>query len=133
VKRFDPSANNGFVKWPANLPGFHSTGEGGMSVYALFPEKIKPGEVEDEFYNCFPGFGIKANIHESPLTDLNEVQDRYLLAAVCLGTSGGSWADEHGIMWTADWEDLQDAGVKILNELELVYGVEATLVTVLDT
>lgn len=128
MKRHDGNANNGFVKWPNVTPGIHNSGEGGMSVYALFPERT-----EDEFYHCFPGMGIKANVHESPVSDLNEVQDRHLLGALCLGTSGGSWTKENGDFWQVDWEDIQDAGVKILNELELVYGVEAVLITVVDT
>lgn len=132
MKRCDGNANNGFIKWPNATPGIHNSGEGGMSVYALFPETIRPGAIEDEFYHCFPGMGIKANVHESPVSDLNEVQDRHLLAALCLGTSGGSWTKEDGEFWEAGWDDLQDAAVKILNELELVYGVEAVLVTVVD-
>lgn len=57
-----------------------------------------------------------------------------LLAAICLGSSGGSFYDtEAGRMWTCKAEDLTSDGHQLLASLEKLYGRPAKLLTFLDT
>lgn len=137
MKRFDGNANNGFVNWPNANPAIHNSCEGGMSVYALWPEsreeRAAPGWNEEGFYNCFSGFRIKASVSESPVSDVSEVRDRPMYAAICLGTSGGSWVKEDGEFWEASAVDLTDGGLELVAALNVLYGTDAKLVTVVDT
>lgn len=55
-----------------------------------------------------------------------------VLAAVCLGTSSGSWTDEHD-HWRCTAVDLTDAGRALVRSLESLYDAPVALVTYLDT
>lgn len=57
-----------------------------------------------------------------------------VLAAVCLGSSGGSWWNEDmGEYWRCTPETLTDEGRALLNSLAKLYGAEPSLITYLDT
>lgn len=130
--RFNADDSNGWIKWP-KAPGYHNTHEGGMSVYAIWPNSNENG-YGDRFYQCFPGLGIKASIHESPVSDISEVRELHLLAVLCLGTSGGSWFNGDGEhYWHATLADITEEGSLVLNSLEKLYGRQPVLVTILDT
>jgi hypothetical protein len=139
MDRRNGAANTGCVRWPTHL---RNSGEGGMSVYALWPEGFsRAGDHnwEDPFYRCFSGLRIKASVCESPISNLGDAEDAALYGALCLGTSGGSWEwpdagqDEWPGHWEAALSDLTDDGLAIVTALNALYGREAVLVTMLDT
>lgn len=58
----------------------------------------------------------------------------HLLAAVCLGSSGGSfWNDEKGCYWRCTKDDLTNEGKVLLDILEKTYGRQPYILTFLDT
>jgi len=152
MKRRDATAQTGYVKWPIHLK---NTNEGGMFVYAVIPY------VED-FEMCagVPSVCLlmsESLVEEDPEAgDLSEVGwplqnewfpraemdgcgcDQFLsvplLAAVCLGSSGGSFFDdEHNQHWFCKMGDLTWEGINLVTRLENLYGTSAKLLTWLDT
>ena len=138
MSRRNPASNTGYVNWPIYLK---NTGEGGMFIYAVVPAQksfqrccgvasccLLMGEVlveecaEKEF---FPHLSLEDYRFENFLSVP-------LLAAVCLGSSGGSFWDGEEY-WCCTTSDLTDAGFRLVMMLGELYGVEPELLTFLDT
>lgn len=152
MPRFDPNSHSGFIAWPKHLK---NTGEGGMFVYAVVP----PTEAfsDDKFIHCsgvdsvyleYPGRLLEEDSENRVLerawfpdiTLSYEYQNRLtipLLAAVCLGSTGGAWYDEaaggSGRYWICTLDDLTVRGISLMANLRDLYGREAQLLTFLDT
>ena len=166
----DPGANSGCINWPTHL---RDSGEGGMWVHALvLAGKDRSARHGDTFVNCCEVEGTialpQANVCSSDNRGLYmapEVEyghDDYdmqvmtsgptVLAALCLGTSGGSWSylgdevrGEYGeyeadmrrrgddVYWQCREEDLTPDGVALVESLRKLYGRDVELVTYLDT
>jgi len=148
MRRRDPQANTGCINWPTNT--CQNTGEGGMWAYAI----VAPTEDwEDNFVHCYgptttinlPMPDVVTNDSGEIYENLPEPDDTYphawchvgkpVLAAICLGTSGGSWHDERtGDYWACTQDDLTDAGRALIDGLSALYGnVTVHITTYLDT
>ena len=144
-RRRDGSASSGWVRWPTHLT---STGEGGMFVYAIVPslDRDDPFEVccgvasaelrRREVLVPEPGQGNNPERRWWPRGRGGSSVD--LLAAVCLGSTGGSWytgdlALLNGRMWTATYADLTEEGQALVRALMDLYGRPVHLLTFLDT
>ena len=136
MSRRNPASNTGYINWPIYLK---NTGEGGMFVYAVVPALesfqmccgvasccLVMGEVlVEEEKEFFP----HASLEEFRFENFLSVP---LLAAVCLGSSGGSFWDGEEY-WHCTMSDLTDAGSQLVGMLRELYGVEPELLTFLDT
>ena len=152
MKRRDATAQTGYVKWPIHLT---NSCEGGMFVYAVVPYIKDFGMCAGVPSACL--MMEESLVEEDPEAgDLSEVgwplQNEWfphadmdgwgcgqfdsipLLAAVCLGSSGGSFFDdERNQYWFCKMEDLTQEGVNLVARLENLYGTSAKLLTWLDT
>lgn len=148
MRRRDPEANVGCVNWP--IETCENTGEGGMWVYVF----VLAEDREDEFVHCCgPATTISLPMPDVVTSDPGRVYEgapsdpgdetshawcnagRPVLAAACLGTSGGSWYDERfGRYWACAREDLTEAGRTLMDGLSALYGGAIVhLTTYLDT
>jgi len=148
--RYDRTANAGFVRWPTT---FDSDGGGG-GVYVSAVVAAEP----EGFATCVAGYPrLPLDILIDPGKDAGEVgadgkqhwplaekwfpsmqgdlepMSKDLLAAVLLGTSGGSWMNADGSHWSCSRADLDEAGEALVAGLEHLYGQPVALLTFLDT
>ncbi len=152
----------GFVDWPTADGRWKDSGEGGMWVYAFWLTKTDPlHELQwpDPFIACH---GVESTVC-LPLPDsiVSDGSDRVyfrdydllpnrgtdpegwamglmdaghaVLAAVCLGSTGNTWADPDGQYWQCRVDDLSSRGRALLVALNALYDREPVLVTYLDT
>lgn len=145
MNRRNPEANSGCINWPQYLT---NTGEGGMFVHLVFEVA---DNLNDSFVNCCGPHSIHVIRAEefmgneenenSFFPNTEEKADNYLrylsvplLAAICLGSSGGSWYNnETDEYWQCSEKDLTDEGKEFVRMLEKLYNRKGKFVTFLDT
>jgi len=143
LSRRNRLASHGLVRFPVDDEDWKNSGEGGMSVFAVW--KTVPDAV-CAFDVAF--FGIGNLVSEWATREEHEngwnadtmesvCGHRHYItvaSAVYLGSSGGSWwNDREGRYWEASRDDLTVKGLELLKTLEALHGDRALLLTVLDT
>ena len=151
--RRNGTSNSGYIKWPTELL---NTKEGGSWVYLV----VASHEMfdKDKFVNCcYNGATLNRGLIVDPshrdddqgptriekrffpncravlgCDDPNAHQSVDLLAAICLGTSGGTWyhADRP---WSCSYDDLDQNGKALYDSVKQLYNREPTLLTYIDT
>jgi len=167
MDRRNPQANTGYVNWPTHLINTREGGMfvyvvvpmtkpfqmccGVPSAYLLMAESLIEEDpnagsftdsagwpLQDKWFPALRSKDGQNNI----FSDDDFIISRYLscplLAAVCLGSSGGSFWDgdkdyHDGQYWYCKMDDLTEKGKEIVRVLEELYGVTPSLLTFLDT
>lgn len=133
--RCDPPAITGCVNWPTHTSHV-DTGEGGMWVYAYITDRDAP-----DFEACYgPTQTVTLAEPDALIHDPGQIHgdDCRILAAVCLGSTGGSWVattpqGDHIDYWQCAASDLTTDGRNLVAALERMFGAPVHICTYLDT
>jgi len=129
------------VDWSEENSQYTSTGEGGLTVYAVWDAYLNAPTVLPEatlkMTEVFvKAYGPSADRISRVIWDMRASDERELIlsAVIPLGATSTSIFNEWtGEYWSADRHDLTDTGLELLTSLEKLIGAEATLLTLLDT
>ncbi|MEU1883483.1 hypothetical protein ABZ470_39770 [Streptosporangium sp. NPDC020072] len=136
MTRHDSTSLTGWVSWPTHLI---DSREGGMAVYLVVAEDH---EIPESFLACIPDTCVLLpfmTFPDCPAGDYREVWPEAgeystpLLAAMCLGGSGGCWTTPDGDHWECGYDDLSPSGKALFDALAVLYGRKPTILTVIDT
>lgn len=165
MKRRDGTANTGYIDWPTHLT---NSGEGGSFVYLVVIEHefdndefvqcisqgaylfdcdlVDPDTTAHEWDPAVQGqkFTLERKLFPNsfdsalPSTDTNKWLSVPFLAAVCLGTSGGSWyvaseTERFVRTWHCEYNDLTEKGKLLFDSLKDLYNRDPMLLTFIDT
>lgn len=152
MRRGDGSANTGCINWPTHLENPDGMGS---YVMAIFPSEGP----NDDFVMCWGANSVFLMLEEpliNPGAEDND-SDEYrlllkkyfpdahdrkkfadelsikLLAALCLGSSGGLWRYKDGRLWACKRANLTEEGKKLIKSLEKLYKRKVVLLTFIDT
>ena len=156
--RRNPNSQSGVINWPTHL---ENTGEGGMFVYAIVPyieafQKccgVSCGLIKSEclmdpdpnagdidpvtqkqFWPLEDKIFPRINDNDDSPRDIEKYISCDLLAAICLGSCGGSfWDKEKEKYWTCTTDDLTAEGKRLVDMLKSMYGDHVQFLTFLDT
>jgi hypothetical protein len=158
MTRRDPNSQSGWVNFPANNPQWDMTGEGGMFVTLLVYEEDR--NLRDDragFFKCCGGASIVLRECEVLVAIVDcatgehktqEEREKFyggvdvsksLLAAVTMGTTGGSWGrsvegEQMWENWGCGMGDLSEEGKNLVELLQKLYPrAHVELLTHLDT
>ena len=154
----DGKKNSGYINWPTHLT---NSGEGGSYVFLIVEESLS--DKRDEFVHCFMtsaclclGDVIEPDYKDEwdELGQIFPLERKFfpnwrnpgienntekalsvpLLAAICLGTSNGSWYYGHyEQIWNCSFDNLTTEGQNLYNVIKHLYNREPTLLTFIDT
>lgn len=152
---------HGYIRWPVPGDTFMDTGEGGLSVYAVWlsaeTEVCLPGAVawitgdvvfwHEEDRLMTPVEGLPKDLwptRSNTRIAFSETPDIYEDTAGCQGflylgstrlalAHRDSDGEYGGVYFQATMDDLTDEGRRLLSQLSKHYGAEPELLTFLDT
>lgn len=158
MTRRDPSSHAGWVNFPINDPMWEMTSEGGMFVtLVVYEENTSIQEDPLSFFKCCGGASlvlreceVLTEIVDCTTDEAKTQEDRRkfygevdtspgLLAAITLGTTGGSWGrsvegDRMWENWGCRMSDLTEDGRELVKTMRKLYPHACVeLLTHLDT
>ena len=151
--RHDPTSSSGWVRFPVGDPDYRDTGEGGLTVHALFFTADGLNHDDPFVQNAETALTVWldggptrcADPHAPAVAGMFDANGLLthddspdsagiynLLASVCLGSTGGAFCNSAGY-FTCTRDDLTPDGLALVEQLERLYGRPAVLITNLDT